>query len=280
MNKAIVFNCHYNGLSIIQELGRRGVDCIAMDYQRSIGTYSRYAKYIQCANPAGYEEKFIEQLYEVCKKEKDKPVLFPTNDIWAQAIAKYKAKLSEVSIPCVSSKEIVDLVLDKYRFYEMGEERQFFTPKTYTANEISIDEKIDFPIIAKPNARRLSSNSGEEVKDIERQMDRLRLTEIHNYTSLDKFLKNEEKYLQHLLFQQLIPGISDQMFTVGVYADIYSNVKGIFTGRKVRGYPAMYGDCILGEVFEVPSHVIENTKKIVKELKYTGIAEFEYKRHV
>ena len=32
---AVVFNCHYNGLSILQELGRRDVPCTAMDSSRS-----------------------------------------------------------------------------------------------------------------------------------------------------------------------------------------------------------------------------------------------------
>ena len=74
--KAIVFNCHYNGLSIIQELGQHGVKCIAMDAVRSIGTYSRYAEYQKCPDPTESESAFIEFLYSYCAREKEKPVVF------------------------------------------------------------------------------------------------------------------------------------------------------------------------------------------------------------
>ncbi|MFC3197099.1 hypothetical protein ACFOET_05715 [Parapedobacter deserti] len=278
-NKAIVFNCNFNGLSIIQELGRRGVSCIAMDCSRSIGTYSRYAKYVKCADPAGYESRFIDQLYELCKKEKEKPVLFPTNDIWAQAIARNKTALSAVSIPCVSNQEVVELVLDKQKFYELGNRNSYLTPRTYTLSQVMKCLDIDFPIIAKPNARRSSSDHGLDAKLLETELDRLRLTKIYDKRALETFLTKEKDYLPFLIFQQLIMGVSDQMFTVGVYADVHSDLIGTFTGRKVRGYPAEYGDCIVGEVYQVPDRLIENTAKIVKELKYKGIAEFEYKRH-
>lgn len=73
--------------------------------------------------------------------------------------------------------------------------------------------------------------------------------------------------------------MSDQMYTVGIYADEQSEVLGLFTGHKVRGYPADSGDCIVGENYNLPDYVIENTYRIVKDLKYSGIAEFEYKRY-
>jgi len=66
------------------------------------------------------------------------------------------------------------------------------------------------------------------------------------------------------------------MFTVGIYADRNSNVRGVFCGRKVRGYPIDFGDCIAGESLWV-DELVEESKKLVKALKYTGIAEIEYK---
>ncbi|WP_269848919.1 hypothetical protein [Methanosarcina horonobensis] len=68
------------------------------------------------------------------------------------------------------------------------------------------------------------------------------------------------------------------MYTVGIYSNRHSEILGLFTGHKVRGYPAESGDCIIGECVKVPEYIIENTKRIVKELKYSGIAEFEYKK--
>lgn len=72
--------------------------------------------------------------------------------------------------------------------------------------------------------------------------------------------------------------MSDQMYTVGIYANDESEILGLFTGHKVRGYPADSGDCIVGENYNLPDYVIENTYRVVRDLKYSGIAEFEYKK--
>jgi predicted ATP-grasp superfamily ATP-dependent carboligase len=277
---SIIFNCNYNGLSIIQELGQHNVKCIAMDHYRSIGTFSKYAKYVHCSNAATEEKKFIEELYQLCSRQAAKPVLFPTNDLWAQAISKYKSRLEEVAIPCVAPATVVELTLNKFAFYKLGRERNYMTPETYASDEIlNISERIKYPIIAKPNARRSSSNEGEKMRILEAQLDRLRLTVINNAGELKSFLNKEGKYVEHMVFQQFIPGNSDYMYTVGIYADRESNIKAVFTGRKVRGYPAEFGDCILGEVYNLPQNLIDNTRRITKEIGFQGIAEFEYKLH-
>ena len=63
---------------------------------------------------------------------------------------------------------------------------------------------------------------------------------------------------------------------IGVYADKQSTVRAVFSGRKVRGYPVEYGNCFAGESYWV-EELVEQSKKIVKLLGYTGIAEIEYK---
>ncbi len=64
---------------------------------------------------------------------------------------------------------------------------------------------------------------------------------------------------------------------MGVYADQNHVVRGIFTGRRVRGYPADIGDCVVGEVHSMPDELKRMTATIVRELGLAGILEFEYK---
>jgi len=274
--KAIIFNCHYNGLSIIQELGQHGIECIAMDAVRSIGTYSKYAKYQKCPDPTENESKFIEFLYSFCAKEKKPPVLFPTNDHWAMAISKHKKKLSEVASLCVADWEAVKTVTYKDIFYKLGKEKKYLTPNTWSITELKHLQNKDFPIVAKPKFRRMASN--DKMNVICNNLDRLRFTVLNNKQELETFLDRESKYINYLIFQEFISGMSDQMYTVGIYADKNSEILGLFTGHKVRGYPADSGDCIVGENYNLPNYVIENTYRAVKDLKYSGIAEFEYKK--
>lgn len=275
---AIIFNCSYNGLSIIQELSRNGIKCIAMDCIRDIGTFSRYASYKRCPDPLENENEFVNFLYNFCKKLNRKPVLFPTNDHWAVAVSKNKLLLSEVSIPVVADWEAIKILINKNLFYEIGEKRNYLTPRSWNIDDLGNLNEDHFPIVVKPIFRRISSN--EELKYTAENMDRLRFNVIKNKDELAEFMRKEEKFLDKLIFQEYIHGMSDSMYTVGIYSNNQSEILGLFTGHKVRGYPADSGDCIVGECINVPAYVIENTKKIVKDLKYSGIAEFEYKKDI
>lgn len=274
--KAIVFNCSYNGLSIIQELSKQGVECVAMDCFRGIGTYSRYTdKFIRCADPKYNEELFIDQLYDYCKKQNLKPVLFPTNDEWALAVSRYKEKLSEVAHVCSSSSESVEIILNKDQFYEIGEDKNFLTPKTWSQNELIKIPHNKFPIVAKAKFKSVPDGNSASLN---KKLVENRLVILNNSEELRDYLSEQEDILSYLIFQDYVPGHSDSMYTIGIYASSDNDIKALFTGRKVRGYPAEYGDNVVGESCAVPSYLIENTKRIVSELKYSGIAEFEYKR--
>lgn len=275
-NPAIIFNCSFNGLSIIQELGKNNIKCIAMDCVRSIGTFSKYAKYQECPDPLEDEDNFVVFLYDFCKKLDTKPILFPTNDQWAVAISKNKKLLSEVSIPVAADWKAVNIFINKDLFYKIGAENNYLTPNSWNLDSLKDLSEGSFPIVAKPAFRRTSSN--EDLKYFTENMDRLRFNVIKTKDELSTFIKRERPFIDKLVFQEYIEGMSDNMYTVGIYANNCSEILGLFTGHKVRGYPADSGDCIVGENMKVPEYVIENTRKIVKDLKYSGIAEFEYKK--
>lgn len=276
MNKAFVFNCGFNGLSIIQDLGRKGVECLALDSVRSIGTYSRYAKYVKCPDPATDETAFVDFLFTLCAREEFKPVLFPTNDHWAMAVSRHKTRLSEVALPCVGDWAAVRQVLEKDHFYEVGQVRGYRTPRSYALSELATLADGDFPIAAKPKHRRISADASES--GYHGAMDRLRLTILADRPAVTAFLRAEEQWLEHLIFQQFVPGLSDAMHTVGIYATPDHEVIAQFTGRKIRGYPHDIGDCIVGENTSMPTELLDETRRIVADLGLSGIAEFEYKK--
>jgi D-aspartate ligase len=274
---AIVFNCHYNGLSIIQELGTHGVPCIAMDCDRSIGTYSRYARFVRSPDPASDRAGFVDFLHGFCAGLTQRPVLFPTNDEWAAAVAQAGERLRTVARPCIADWPAVQAVIEKDRFYELGRRRGYPTPRTWGLAELTELGPGDYPIVAKPRFRRNASDTDRTRSRTE--MERLRLTVLRTEDELSRFLSAEQAHVCDLVFQEFVPGASDAMFTVGVYADRDHAIRGIFTGKKVRGYPADIGDCIVGEVHGMPEQIERTTATIVRDLGLAGIVEFEYKYH-
>ena len=277
MSPALVFNCHYNGLSIIQELGRHGVPVYALDSGRSVGTVSRYARHWPCPNPLHDEDGFIQFLIEKGGEFDQKPVLFPTNDHWATAIARHKPELEQWYIPCVADGPVVDLLINKDRFYEWAIERGYPVPRSYSADDIlELNDDI-FPLIAKPVARR-SANICAHHQDLHKFLDAHRMTVINNISEYRDFASQYAKYLDYFLFQEYVPGMADRMHTVGIYANRQHEVLGLFTGRKVRGFPPDIGDCIVGQGEKMPDEIITCVKEMVHDLGYSGIAEFEFKK--
>lgn len=273
-NCAIILHCDYSGLSIIQELGKHDIPCVAMDCFRSVGTFSKYAKFERCPDPSKEELKFVDFLYDYCKRQTRKPVIFPNGDNWAAAISKYKNRFLEVSFPCVGDWIAVNTVIDKEKFYKAGQERRFLTP--FTMCDLHDIKDSYFPLVAKPRFRMSSSN--QDNTELFTNMSRLRLTLFKDKEELSLFLKKEREFIEHLVFQEYIVGISDKMYTVGIYANHEFEIIALFTGKKIRGYPADIGNCVVGENYAIPDYVIENTERVLKELRLSGIAEFEYKQ--
>lgn len=275
-NKVIVFNCSYNGLSIIQELNKVGIECIAMDCFRGIGTYSRYAsKFIKCEDPRYNEKVFVDQLYEYCKQQDYKPVLFPTNDEWALAVSRQRDRLETVAHVCSSNSKSVELILNKDKFYEIGNKANYMTPYTWENDKLCDITSNTFPVVAKAKFKSIPDGDSEELN---KSLEENRLVVLNSRKELNEYVDSNQELLPYLVFQEYVRGNSDAMYTVGIYADRDNKIRALFTGRKVRGYPAEFGDNIVGESCNVPEDLIENVQKIVNELSYSGIAEFEYKK--
>ena len=274
---ALVFNCQYNGLSIIRELGRRGVEVLALDRGRSAGTWSRYARYHRCPDPLVAEESFINYLLQLGPSFRERPVLFPTNDHWAVAVSRYKALLSQYYLPCVADYPAVELVIRKQRFYDWALERGIPVPRSWRGGDMDQIPDDAFPVAAKPEFRRISSN--DQAADRQAQMmDRLRLTVLRSKSDLDRFAVEHRDLLPFFLFQEYVEGLSDCMYTIGIYANRQHEVIGLFSGRKVRGFPPDVGDCMVGQVEQVPTYLKDLVKRICRDICYHGIAEFEFKR--
>ena len=292
-NSAIIFSPGSSGLSIIQILHANNIPCVAMDCRRPvgtrrIGTYSRYADYIKCPDPMENEQAFIDFVYAFCKKQPAKPVLFPTLDHWAICLARHKHLLEEVALPCVGNVEAVELFVDKERFYRnyashRNKENDTQTqgikiPATWTREDFRKLPDVPFPIAAKPRTKLSLSNTSGYLRNISIAHEKLRLSVLEDYSSLKKFLNDNSQYTDGLIFQEYIPGMADCMYSVGIYADSQSKILGVFAGKKIRGYPALFGDCTVGINHNVPQNVLNMVESIVSETGYSGIAEFEFKK--
>jgi len=273
LNPVFVFNCHYNGLALIQSIGSQSIPVYALDTHRSVGAFSKYSKYIKVYDPLINEGKFIEELIRLAIKLKSKPLLLPTNDHWVEAISKNKEKLSKYCIVSAPDFKTTQLLLNKYEFANWCISRGILAPNVYDINKEEDIDKLLFPIAIKAKARRKSDNNDEGAEKA-KIADKLRFNICNTKEKCVELFNLAKQYSIPLYAQDLVQGDSSAMRTIGVFAK-NGIVKGIFYGKKVRGYPAQFGDCIVGQVESVPIWARELVVNVCKELNYTGIAEFE-----
>lgn len=278
MNPVVVLNCGHNGLSIIRELGRRGVKNIyAFDSMRNIGTFSRYASYVNCPDPLTDESALIEYLIAFGQKQITKPVLFPTNDHWAQAVAHSKNLLAQYYHVWVADAEVVDLLIRKSSFYAWSIKNGYPVPNSWSHDEVLNVPLSSYPIIAKPVSRVEASNCKVQRSNSAERY-RNRLVVLHTPEETNTFLNRYHDRSEDYVYQEYIRGLSDCMYTIGIYANRHSEVMGLFMGRKLRGYPPDIGDCMVGQVETVDPLLANIAKEMCRHLRYTGLAEFEFKK--
>ncbi len=277
MRRAIVLSTDYNGLNVARALGRRGVPVIALDSRPSIGRFTRYAEFQLCPDPLDSEKEFVDHLLRLGRSFDEKPVLFPTNDHWVSAISRQKDALAERFIPGVSDWPVVERILRKQQFYDWGAERAYPVPRSWRADRLREIPDDAFPLAAKPEYRRLSGSDGG-ARERARQLDEMRLVRLSTRKDAERFLRSFPFLAPRYLFQEYIRGLSDSVYCVGIYADRDGRVRGLFSGRKVRGFPPEIGDCVVGQSEPVPESVKDVVRKMCREIGYHGIAEFEFKR--
>lgn len=277
INVSLVFNVHFNGLGVIRSLAKKGIPVIALDCSNnSLGKCTRFAPFYKVPNPKIQEKEFIKSLIEFGKNFKNKPVLFPTNDIWSVPVSKYREDLAKFFLTYNPSFKVLDIIINKREFYYWCKKNGFNIPNIYKFNDVySLTEK-DFPLVIKPITREMSTdNLDQKLKSIEYHKNRL--ITIKDKKQLKDISKNlsEEEYI----LQEKVIGNSSQMYTVGVYADSNNNVIGLFCGKKIRGYPYEFGDCVAGESLYI-KELADMSISLIKKIKYTGIAEIEFKKDI
>ncbi len=262
-------------LSIVRTLGAKGVACWACASHRVPGTVSRYARFWRIPDPQNDEQGMIDRLLELAERVGGRPVIFTGCDQHAQALARHRDLLEKLTIPCIADSNIVELMVQKRYFSEWAAKHAPSYPCSVPATSFQPSASLPFPVIAKPNHRGYS-NAAKLGLPSEQALHERRLTLLRNKLEWEAFRRKQADYLPHMLIQQYIAGTSASKFSIGLYANRDSEIKGVFIGRRVRGFPALYGDASLVESAELPEAVMQEAEQLIKELGFFGIAEAEY----
>ena len=259
-----------NGLGVIRDLAREGVPVLALDPDpRAVGLRSRFAAGMVCPDPKLDDEAFLVFLEDLGRRLPQRAVVFPTHDESVWPLSRHAERLAPWYIIPFSRWDTMARLYDKRAQMQAAWRCGVDTPKTVFVDAASdLDraaDEIGFPAILKP---------------VESLAFKLRfqrhVLEVHDRAGLDEVYATVAD-CGTLMYQEIVPGGDDALYTVGSYLDAGSRPMAVFTGHKLRQHPPRFGVCRMG-VSAWDAGLAEAGVRLLKELGYWGVSQVEFKR--
>jgi len=272
MKKAIVIGCGVNGLGIIRSLGLKGLQIVAMSYDKT--DFAQASKYVheraKIPHPRIEEKGFVDFLIRNSHKWKDALIL-ETNDDIAVTISKNRAELASCYKIVTADWDVLRRFIEKPETYRLAEGCDVPYPKTFlpkTSGELcKIKDEIIYPCILKPvlGHEFMSRFNSKGFK-------------VDNYNEL---LLKFELCLEsghEVMVQEIIPGPDSNIYECTVYINSEGYINATFLSRKIRQNPPQFG---VARVAISQDRILELegfTERLLKEADFKGIAHAEFKR--
>lgn len=258
---AVVAKCAWvNGLAAIRQLGRKGVEVLALDYDAAaIGFESRYSRPLLCPDPLADEAGFIAFMLELAEALEHPAPIFPTNDELLNAIGKHQATFDQRFLYPFPRWDLLGPIQSKR--FQVERANALGVPCPMTSHEPT--DRLGFPVLVKPS----------DPAPFQRAFHR------HSFRceTIDELEIAFERALPYdPLVQEYIPGGDDALYTLGAYVSAAGEALGVFSGRKLRQTPPGAGTCRVGEAVWV-DEVVEQGLSYLRGLGYHGLAQVEFK---
>lgn len=272
VHPAVVLTLSPTGLAVARSLAPRGVKVYGVDSLRwEIGHFSRWITRDRriLHEPAG--PRLLEGLLAVAAEQPKPPVLFVAGDPYIDFVAANHEALRERFVLADSMRpEVASVFLDKRRFYERCRALGIALPATfYPETEADAERaarEIRYPAIVKPSLGHL----------FRRRLGGQKLVEVSNADELLHWWRRFRDWGGESVLQEVIVGPEANIFVAAVYTDASLTCRSLFTARKNRQYPPMFGS---GSYMEAcwSQEIADLSVDLVQRLGYRGVCGTEFK---
>jgi predicted ATP-grasp superfamily ATP-dependent carboligase len=279
-SKALVFPAgSVAGYGHIQSLGLAGIPVVALNPDVCDNFHSRYVceRHI-VPDPTTDHEGFVQWLIDYARRQPHKPVLFMGEDVYAYIVHLYQDELAPWCLYPYIPLDRLDRFFNKQPMFEYAAHAGLGLPQTVMSP--GADELADwgtFPAIIKPLIARFTFR-GRKLLDTTK-FPRLfggKAIRVHDRDELLAAARNvSEADITHLV-QEYLPGPNDYFCVIKYVCDEDSEIRSVFTGRKIRQHPADFGTCAVGSS-EYVSEVHELSARFCKAAGWIGGGGAEFK---
>ena len=270
---AVVIGGGINGLGIIRNLGRNGIDVYcAVENKDDIAIYSKYCKgYFASLGVENNLQTLDGFLKQFEKRLTSKAVLFPTSDLSTLNVSKLIGGLDSYLVT-MPKHEVLETLIVKRRFYESLE--RMGIPHAITLypereNFENIKKKLRYPVFIKPSVSPIFAERFPNKKGFIANSER----ELRHYLLLVK------EYQIDVMIQEIIQGPTENHYTISGYFNKNSKPIILFAKNSLRA-PSFFSNPSAGVSIPISkvSEIKDITVKYLTSINYCGLFHAEFKR--
>lgn len=273
---AIVLGQGINGLGVSRNLGRLGINVICLATKDDFALRSRYLDKVMVDNNLdSHPDKLLYKLSAIASENPSEEfVLFPCSDGFLQILVQIRHELPQNIKLNIPKAEVLDLFIDKWKFYSWLEKNNMPHPKSYypkSCNELwDLRDRIQYPVFIKP----LESHKFRRIFQ-----GRKGFTCNHFDELMSAYQQALENDIQ-VMVNEKIPGSSDNHFFIDGYVDKGGEIKAIFARRRLHMFPPDWGNSssMVSIAKEKIQPAIDNLITIIDKSGVKGIFSAEIKQ--
>jgi D-aspartate ligase len=267
---AVVIGGDYQGLAIVRSLGRRGVDVVVLDDERSIGRFSRFAAGSVKVRSLRDEQDTVEALLDMGDRlGLEGWVVFPTREETVAALSRQRERLAgRYRIP-TPPWEVVKWAWDKRNTYQRAAELGIPHPRTWTLRDPSDLDRVDGrpPFVIKP-----------AIKEHFLYATGHKAWRADTRDELESHVRAASRLIgaPEVLVQELIPGSGHaQLAYCAFFKDGQTRARMVV--RRLRQHPLEFGRASTFVETIDDGRLDEPSERFLRSIDYYGLVELEYK---
>lgn len=262
---------HVNGIQVARILSERGVPVIGVVRDPSHPcSRTRICERLLVTDTTG--EPMIEALEDLAPSLPAKAVLFPSTDQQVLLISRHRERLERSYHVLLPGVDVVEMLMDKRRFYAFAAEKGLPIPPTAflrdRSDAVETAASFRFPVVMKPPL----SGTAEWERNSKQKAYRLSSRQ-ELLAAYDRFAGLAEA----LIVQEWVAGPTRNLYSCNCYFDRASRPIATFVSRKVRQWPPETGESCFGQECR-NDVVLEATVRLFELVGYHGLGYVEMKR--
>lgn len=263
---AIVMGLDVSGYGLVRSLSRGEVPVVGM-WRRAdeSGRFSRCctAEHVVPDDDAAW----LRALTRLAERF-DRPVVFPSNDRYAELLARSRDVLAPVTRFHWVAPDALETVIDKRRMVELAARAGLPVPRTHQPCGPDVAAEAAafvYPCVVKPTTPMRAGLPRNEKALV-----------CEHAAQLVALYEQYPRLLGTTLWQEVVPGEDDAIYQ-GTALVVDGTVAALACVRKIRQYAPGFGITSYGRT-EWHDVVVEHTTRLLSALGWNGIASVEFKR--